>query len=48
MITSMDEYLIHQTEQPVAVTASRGPRWDDGAYSFLHDRRGEVVAFTTS
>ena len=47
MITSMDEYLIHQTEQPVAVTVSRDPHWDDSAYFFLHDRRGEVVAFAT-
>ncbi|HMV72578.1 MAG TPA: hypothetical protein PKZ77_01940 [Pseudomonadales bacterium] len=47
MITAMDEYLIHQTEQPLALTVSREPHWDDSAYFFMHDRNGEMVAFVT-
>lgn len=47
MMTAMDEYLIHQTDQPVAVITSREPHWDDSAYFFMHDRAGQVVAFVT-
>lgn len=47
MITAMDEYLIHQIEQPISVVASTDPHWDDSAYFFMHDESGEMVAFAT-
>jgi len=43
----MDEYLIHQIEEPVAVTLSKEPHWDDSAYFFIHDKAGKLVVFVT-
>ena len=47
MFSNMDEYLIHQTENPVAKPVSADPHWDDSVYFFLHDDKGEVVVFLT-
>ena len=47
MFSNMDDYLIHQTEEPVAIAVSKDPHWDDSAYFFLHDDKGEIVVFLT-
>ncbi len=46
MISGMDEYLIHQTEQPLARVASDHPEWQDRFYFNIHDRQGEFAAIS--
>jgi hypothetical protein len=42
----MDEYLVHQTEKPLAQVASDHPEWQDRFYFNIHDREGEFAAIT--
>jgi hypothetical protein len=42
----MDEYLVHQTEKPLAQVASDHPEWQDRFYFNIHDRDGEFAAIT--
>lgn len=46
MISSMDEYLVHQTEKPLAQVASDHPDWQDRFYFNIHDREGRFAAIT--
>ncbi len=46
MIGKMDEYLIHQTEKPLAQVASDHPDWQDRFYFNIHDRQGRFAAIT--
>ncbi len=46
MIGKMDEYLVHQTEKPLAQVASDHPEWQDRFYFNIHDRGGEFAAIT--
>lgn len=46
MISRMDEYLIHQTEKPLAQVASDHPDWQDRFYFNIHDRHGRFAAIT--
>jgi len=42
----MDEYLVHQTEKPLAQVASDHPDWQDRFYFNIHDRHGQFAAIT--
>lgn len=42
----MDEYLVHQTEKPLAQVASDHPDWQDRFYFNIHDSSGEFAAIT--
>src|SRR3990172_82410 len=42
----MDEYLVHQTEKPLAQVASDHPDWQDRFYFNIHDRHGRFAAIT--
>lgn len=42
----MDEYLVHQTEKPLAQVASDHPDWQDRFYFNIHDDSGEFAAIT--
>jgi hypothetical protein len=46
VVSRFDEYLIHQTEQPLARVASDHPEWQDRFYFNIHDRNGEVAMIT--
>src|SRR5712692_760152 len=46
MVGPMDEYLVHQTESPLAQVASDHPEWQDRFYFNMHDRDGEFAAIT--
>ena len=46
MVSRFDEYLVHQTEQPLALVASEHPEWQDRFYFNVHDRDGEVALMT--
>lgn len=46
MVSRFDEYLVHQTEQPLARVASDHPEWQDRFYFNIHDRNGEFAAIT--
>ncbi|HEV8574872.1 MAG TPA: hypothetical protein VGR43_09215 [Dehalococcoidia bacterium] len=46
MVSRFDEYLVHQTEQPLARVASDHPEWQDRFYFNIHDRNGEVAVIT--
>ena len=46
MVSRFDEYLVHQTEKPLAQLASDHPEWQDRFYFNIHDRNGEFVAIT--
>ncbi len=46
MVSRFDEYLVHQTEQPLARVASDHPEWQDRFYFNIHDRGGEFAAIT--
>src|SRR5712692_1369759 len=46
MVGPMDEYLVHQTEKPLAQVASDHPEWQDRFYFNIHDRNGELAAIT--
>lgn len=46
MIGKADEYLVHQTEQPLARVASDHPEWQDRFYFNIHDRDGKLAAIT--
>ena len=46
MVSRFDEYLVHQTEQPLALVASKHPEWQDRFYFNVHDRDGEVALMT--
>ena len=44
MISKYDDFLIHQTSDPIEVFSSTDPRAFDRFYFNLHDRSGEFVA----
>ncbi|MFI5398542.1 MAG: hypothetical protein ACHQ9S_23675 [Candidatus Binatia bacterium] len=44
MLSKMDDYLIHQTEKPLAEVASDHPDWQETLYFNMHDRKGEFSA----
>jgi hypothetical protein len=46
LVSRFDEYLVHQTEQPLARVASEHPEWQDRFYFNIHDRNGEVAMIT--
>lgn len=46
MVSKIDEYLVHQTEKPLARVASDHPEWQDRFYFNIHDRKGEFAAIT--
>ena len=46
MVSRFDEYLVHQTEQPLARVASDHPEWQDRFYFNVHDRNGELALMT--
>jgi hypothetical protein len=46
LISQMDEYLVHQTEKPLAQVASDHPDWQDRFYFNIHDEAGEFCAIT--
>jgi len=46
VVSRFDEYLVHQTEQPLARVASDHPEWQDRFYFNIHDRNGEFAAIT--
>ena len=46
MIGKADEYLVHQTELPLAQVASDHPEWQDRFYFNIHDREGKFAAIT--
>jgi len=46
VVSRFDEYLVHQTEQPLARVASDHPEWQDRFYFNIHDRNGEVAMMT--
>jgi len=46
MVGRFDEYLVHQTEEPLARVASEHPEWQDRFYFNIHDRNGEVAMIT--
>ncbi len=46
MVGTMDEFLVHQTEKPLAQVASDHPEWQDRFYFNIHDPNGEFVAIT--
>lgn len=45
-IGKADEYLLHQTEKPLAQVASDHPEWQDRFYFNIHDREGKFAAIT--
>ena len=46
MIGKADEYLVHQTEKPLARVASDHTEWQDRFYFNIHDREGKFAAIT--
>ncbi len=42
----MDEYLVHQTEKPLAQVASDHTDWQDRFYFNIHDRSGDFAVIT--
>ena len=46
MIGKADEYLVHQTEKPLAQVVSDHPEWQDRFYFNIHDREGRFAAIT--
>jgi len=46
LVGKMDEYLVHQTEKPLAEVASDHPDWQDRFYFNIHDREGKFAAIT--
>ena len=46
MVGRFDEFLVHQTEQPLARVASDHPEWQDRFYFNIHDRDGQVAMIT--
>ena len=46
MVSKADEYLVHQTEKPLAEVASEHADWQDRFYFNFHDKNGEFAAFT--
>ncbi len=46
MVSNFDEFLVHQTEKPLAQVASDHSEWQDRFYFNIHDRNGEVAAIT--
>ena len=46
MAGRMDEYLVHQTEKPLAQVVSDHPEWQDRFYFNIHDMQGEFCAIT--
>lgn len=46
MVSRFDEFLIHQTEQPLSRVASDHPEWQDRFYFNIHDRDGQVAMMT--
>ncbi len=46
MIGKADEYLVHQTEKPLAEVVSDHPEWQDRFYFNIHDREGKFAAIT--
>lgn len=44
MIGRADEYLVHQTELPLARVASDNPEWQDRFYFNIHDMEGKFAA----
>jgi len=46
LIGKADEYLVHQTEKPLAEVVSDHPEWQDRFYFNIHDREGKFAAIT--
>jgi len=46
MIGPLDEFLVHQTEKPIAQVASDHQAWQDRFYFNIHDWNGRFVAIT--
>jgi hypothetical protein len=46
LVSRFDEYLVHQTEKPLAQVASEHPEWQDRFYFNVHDRNGEFALIT--
>lgn len=46
MIGKADEYLVHQTEKPLAEVVSDHPEWQDRFYFNIHDKEGKFAAIT--
>jgi hypothetical protein len=46
VVSRFDEYLVHQTEQPLSRVASDHPEWQDRFYFNVHDRNGEFALLT--
>jgi hypothetical protein len=46
VVSRFDEFLIHQTEQPIAGVASDHPEWQDRFYFNIHDRDGDFALIT--
>jgi hypothetical protein len=46
LVGKFDEYLVHQTEKPLAQVASDHSEWQDRFYFSIHDRNGELAAIT--
>lgn len=44
MLTKCDEYLIHQTNRPLAEVASDDPNWQEAVYFNMQDRGGTFSA----
>jgi hypothetical protein len=46
VIGKADEYLVHQTELPLAQVVSQHPEWQDRFYFNIHDTEGKFAAMT--
>ena len=46
MIGKADEWLVHQTEKPLAQVVSDHPEWQDRFYFNVHDMEGKFAAIT--
>jgi hypothetical protein len=46
VVSRFDEFLVHQTEQPLARVASEHAEWQDRFYFNIHDRNGEFALIT--
>ena len=44
MLSKMDDYLIHQTEKPLAEVTSDHPDWQETLYFNMHDGEGGFSA----
>ena len=44
MLSTCDDYLMHQTNKPLAEVASDDPNWQEAIYFNIHDRTGQFSA----